>query len=440
MDKSILKWNMLVSEGKTNNYPLRGLISLVCLLCAIGFVFTSHKALAATYSVTTSSACTLSDAITASDTDAISGSCAAGGSSNTINMAAGTYTLSANLPTIINHSLTVNGAGPEQTIIDGGNTYQMFNITSSGLTSVFENFTTIGAAGTNSAWYSVEDYSGGGTLNISNVVFRDSTVAGGVYVSEPGSITNSSIDNVRGPNGGALFITGFGAGEFNIINTTIEGSYGGTGVWIEDDGSGSTYNLINDTIANNASSSFPAAAGVEIWQFASPSFTVNLENTILDNNYDINSPFTADNCSSTTYANFPSELPTSLGHNISSDSTCSSVLTQTGDLNSTDPLLGSLTLSDNTYVLPITSSSPAYNAADAAAAPATDQRGITRPQCGGVDIGAYELYCAPITPSTPSSPDTGFGTPSRHSALVTAVAVTSSLLILVGLSRRFSSR
>jgi len=436
----MLKWNMFGREVKTNIDSLRSVVTIICLLVVAGFFFSSHKALAATYSVTTSSACTLPDAITASDTDAVTGSCLAGGASNTINMAAGTYTLVANLPTIVNHSLTVNGAGPEQTIIDGGNTYQMFNITSNGLNSVFSNFTTIGAAGVNSSWYSVEDYSGGGTLNISNVVFRDATVGGGIYVAEPGSITNSAIDNVRGPNGGAVFIESFGSGTFNITNTTIDGSFGGTGVWINDNGGGGTINLINDTIANNASSSFPAAAGVQIWDAGGPGVTVNLENTILDNNHEISTPFTSDNCSSTSYGGFGSELPTSLGHNISSDSTCSSVFTQTGDLNSTDPLLGSLTLSDETYVLPITSSSPAYNAANASAAPATDQRGVTRPQCGGVDIGAFELACI-VAPSSPSSPDTGFGTHSRPlSRLALTLGVISGLLILAGLSRKYSSR
>lgn len=385
-------------------YLFMGSLAIMFVTLALG----SHKALAATYNITPSSACTLPNAITASDTDTLTGSCIAGTSSNTIDLAAGTYTLAANLPTITTHSLTVNGAGPEQTIIDGGNTYQMFNITSSGLNSVFSNFTTTGAAGVNSSWYSVEDFSGGGTLNISNVVFRDATIGGGIYVAEPGSITNSSIDNVRGPNGGAVFIEAFGTGTFNIINTTIDASNGGTGVWINDNGAGGTFNLINDTIANNASSSFPAAAGIQIWQVSSPTVTVNLENTILYNNHEISNPFTSDNCSTTTYGGFGSELPISLGHNISSDSTCSAAFNQTGDLNSTDPLLGALSLSDNTYVLPITSNSPAYNTANAVASPNTDQRGVTRPSCGGYDIGAYQLYCAPIS-TTPAAPSTGFG-------------------------------
>ena len=34
--------------------------------------------------------------------------------------------------------------------------------------------------------------------------------------------------------------------------------------------------------------------------------------------------------------------------------------------------------------------SPAINAADAGASPATDQRGVRRPQGAGPDIGAYE--------------------------------------------------
>ncbi|MCB9420636.1 MAG: hypothetical protein H6667_12585 [Ardenticatenaceae bacterium] len=57
-----------------------------------------------------------------------------------------------------------------------------------------------------------------------------------------------------------------------------------------------------------------------------------------------------------------------------------------------DPLLG--VLADNggpTETRALSSGSPAIDAGNNLACPATDQRGITRPQGGGCDIGAYEL-------------------------------------------------
>lgn len=57
-----------------------------------------------------------------------------------------------------------------------------------------------------------------------------------------------------------------------------------------------------------------------------------------------------------------------------------------------DPQLAPL--ADNggpTPTMAISASSPAFNRAAAASCPATDQRGITRPQGGACDIGAYEL-------------------------------------------------
>jgi uncharacterized repeat protein (TIGR02543 family) len=58
-----------------------------------------------------------------------------------------------------------------------------------------------------------------------------------------------------------------------------------------------------------------------------------------------------------------------------------------------DPQLGPLQLNvpGDTPTMAITSTSPAFNKADGATSLSTDQRGVTRPQGDGFDIGAYEL-------------------------------------------------
>src|SRR4051794_21017490 len=134
----------IMPEVRKKMHMLRTAALRLLLGAGLGFVgllVTAGVAHATTYSVTTNSACTLSAAITASNTAATSGSCAAGSAPNTINMAAGTYTLSANLPLIITHDLTISGAGPESTIIDGQNQYQGLISNGGGITVNYSNLT-----------------------------------------------------------------------------------------------------------------------------------------------------------------------------------------------------------------------------------------------------------------------------------------------------------
>ena len=78
------------------------------------------------------------------------------------------------------------------------------------------------------------------------------------------------------------------------------------------------------------------------------------------------------------------------GHNICSDS--SALFTAETSRNVLDPLLGPL--SDNggpTPTLGLLTGSPAIDAGDDSVCPATDQRGVPRPQGLACDIGAFEL-------------------------------------------------
>ncbi len=62
-----------------------------------------------------------------------------------------------------------------------------------------------------------------------------------------------------------------------------------------------------------------------------------------------------------------------------------------GDMPGTNPLLGALQNNGGqtmTMALPV--GSPAIDTANDVVCPATDQRGVTRPQGLGCDVGAYE--------------------------------------------------
>jgi hypothetical protein len=77
------------------------------------------------------------------------------------------------------------------------------------------------------------------------------------------------------------------------------------------------------------------------------------------------------------------------GHNISTDASCN--FSGPGGLNNTDPVLGPLgDYGGPTPTMPVLAGSPALNAADGAACPSTDQRGIARPFGPACDIGAFE--------------------------------------------------
>jgi hypothetical protein len=85
-----------------------------------------------------------------------------------------------------------------------------------------------------------------------------------------------------------------------------------------------------------------------------------------------------------------------LGHNLCSDD--SAAFAATTSLNHTDPHLGPF--GDNggqTFTYPLQASSPALDHGDNDACPATDQRGVLRPQGGQCDIGAVEQTFLSLT-------------------------------------------
>ena len=195
---------------------------------------------------------------------------------------------------------------------------------------------------------------GGGILNLTDaiLVLNDSTVSG----------------NSAGGNGGG--IAGQLGTTITVNNSTVSGnSAGGDG--------GGTFNRFNSVtlILNNSTLSGNSAGGSG-GGINGDAGTVTLKNTIV-----ANSPSGGD-CSG---------IITSLGHNLDSDGSCG--LAATGDLSSTDPLLGPLENNHGpTLTHRLLGGSPAINAGSPdCPPPATDQRGITRPQEAVCDIGAVEV-------------------------------------------------
>jgi len=240
--------------------------------------------------------------------------------------------------------------------------------------------------------------SGGGlrnddSISMYNVIFTGNdggNYGGGVY-NDFGTVTGTNItfNNNQAHIGGGIENVWI----LNLTNATINGNTATEqGGGIDVSFANSTV-LTNVTIANNTAPT-SKGAGIYLWDSAD---TATLKNTILATN-------ATENCAGTgTF--------TSSGYNLSSDSSCASSFNQTGDLNSTNPLLSAL--ADNggsVQTMALQSGSPAIDAGTNTGCTSTDARGTSRPQDGDnngtstCDIGAYEyVYVAPTLSSSSSS-------------------------------------
>jgi hypothetical protein len=221
----------------------------------------------------------------------------------------------------------------------------------------------------------------GATLNLIDSSVTDNHAAwsgGGVYsfFNSTTNIVRSTISgNVSNDVGGAIR----SLGNMTITNSTLSGNtstgwHGGA--FFHTDG---VMNIINSTIVNNIAPAGTTGGGF-VGTFTSANATLTLINTIIAGN-------SGTQC---FYAPFGSGTVTgtSLGHNLVSDTSCFAVAS---DLIVGDAQIGPLASNGGpTLTHALLPGSPAIDAADDASCPATDQRGVTRPQGSHCDIGSYE--------------------------------------------------
>lgn len=273
-------------------------------------------------------------------------------------------------------------------------------------------------------------------MTATNVVVStniSTTNGGGLYNEGNTSITNSTLSGNKAEGGGGVFLTGSNAVSFsgvtlsgnraigggalssrsgvttNMVNSTISGNLG------DDVGAGFYSNgpgvLRFVTIANNVSGADSGSAGSGINVFPSGAVAVTLRNVLLAANkkgWDpVAEPTGPLNPAALTSANCgytgSSMAITSLGNNLSSDVSCTTLI-QATDKASVDPKID--VLADNTgptLTHKLLTGSPALGAGAAIAGVTLDQRGVTRDATP--DIGAYEEPTIVVPPTTP--PTTG---------------------------------
>jgi CSLREA domain-containing protein len=346
--------------------------------------------------------CTLRDAINAADT----------APGNDVVIPAGDYKLSlGQLP--ITQNMSVAGAGPRTTTIDAEGTSRVIYV-NPGIQAAIHDLTVKGgAAGPSSSPFFGEG--GGilteGTLSLRRtaIVGNTSTITGG-GLSAPfkgnssgnGAVTTTIEDSLIADNkvtGGGGAGSGGGLnlfGDATVTNSTVTGNSvdnpgGNEGGGITSaanffSASPGTLTLLNVTVAGN---SIPSPSGLggglsganfNLFPVTPPLLSnLTAKNTLIAGN---TVGGAAQDCSQVNLV--------SSSHNLSGDSTCG--FSDSGSLQNANPQLGSL--ADNggpTNTLKPADASPAKNAGDNNGCPASDQRGIGRPQAGICDIGAVEL-------------------------------------------------
>lgn len=323
--------------------------------------------------------------------------------SDDIVLGPGTHSLVGRL-NVIGHDVNIRGAGARVTTIDqtavGEGTVLLSNMTS----TVRDLGVTGGSATLVGGGLSV-DVSGSQSVLLERVVIAGNEVlrngggyaaGGGLYKAGTGSLTvrSSTINGNRvayvdptvpgSAFGGGILHDG---GPLNLVNVTIEGneasglgpgatSYGGG---VSSIGGATALSYV--TVARNAATGDDARGG----NLASTSSGhLNVESSIVAYG-------TADAAGAGCHVSGAAAL-TSSGRNIDTGSSCAFGAPH---LSNTDPLL--LPPGNNggpTPTLLPTATSPAINAAIGCPTPATDQRGVVRPQGAACDIGAVELISA----------------------------------------------
>ncbi|MBD1840099.1 right-handed parallel beta-helix repeat-containing protein [Coleofasciculus sp. FACHB-64] len=219
-----------------------------------------------------------------------------------------------------------------------------------------------------------------GIVNAGKITLNNSTVSGngqnGFVTVGTAIVTNSTISG-SGANGINSAGNRINPGSLTVTNSTVSGN-GFSGI----NNAFAQVTVTNSTITGNSGSGF----------FSSFSSTSNIGNTIIAQN-------------STDIRRLRDVAINDLGYNLIGNGDGTPFVNGVnGNIVGTtaapvDPLLGPLANNGgSTQTQALLPGSPAIDAANPNSFPATDQRGVTRPQGARADIGAFELAQTPSQP------------------------------------------
>jgi hypothetical protein len=340
----------------------------------------------------------------------------------------------------ITHAVTISGPGAGSLSVDGNGTFRVFDNLTSGVSISGFTITNGSAPGDNGGGVFNEggegamlrlnnctvsensaDFGGGifnlnGTLTVNNCMISGNGAGfsgGGIANSASSAaatvtITNSTINenSATANDGGGILNeaagTALSTASLTVSNSTLSGnSVTGNGGAISNTADASP-NVARATISNSTFSDNSATGmGGGIFNQAVAQFQIG--DTVL-------------NAGSSGVNIFNSGTATSFGYNLSSDDG-GGVLTGTGDLINTDPMLGPLQNNGGpTFTHALLPGSPAIDAGDPSFAPPPnfDQRGpgFDRVVNGRIDIGSFEVQTGSTPTPTATATPTSTGTPA----------------------------
>ncbi len=352
-------------------------------------------------------------------------------SGDTVTVAAATYT--ENLT--INIIVKVIGSGANTTIIDGGGVGTVVKISNTTAHVTLSKLTirngnaTSGAGVNNSGTLTLTNSTVSGNLVpipcIRSFVFcelRAGTASGGgIYNSGALIISNSIISGNQAGGYCNATCSSFGGGIYNrgtllmIKNSTLTGNIADTacstsiscavGVGGAFYTVGGTVTLNNSTVTANIADRCSGMCGGTGGAIVNGSGNLAVNNSAVSGNYPAGGIFNSGTATlqNSILANNSGRncrgIITSHGYNLSSDGSCP--FSNTGDLNNTNPLLGTLgNYGGSTQTIPLLSGSPAIDSGNPNGCTdgqghllKTDQRGKPRPDIedtAGCDRGAFE--------------------------------------------------
>jgi chitodextrinase len=248
-----------------------------------------------------------------------------------------------------------------------------------------------------------------GTLTVTTSTFTGNTAqeGGGIFNQKTATITNSTFSNNTATiyGGGALLNA---AGTETLAGDTFTGNSGPGGGAIDNDttlnisdstftgntaggnGGGGVQNFGTTTITQSTFSGNSSPYGANIYNYTGFSLAISMSVVAAGVN--------GSNCGG--------QAPiTDRGYNIDTGSSCGFSGTS---MNNTQPQLGTLASNGGpTQTMALPAGSPAVNAIPASTSGCTgttDQRGTTRPQGSGCDVGAYELIITSGDTQPPTVP------------------------------------
>jgi CSLREA domain-containing protein len=356
---------------------------------------------------------------------------------STISLPPGHYTLNTGNTPLgqldITAATTILGAGARTTIVDGNGMSRVFDFEPgmSGADDILklQQLTVTGGSAPATATGITSPGDGGGIFSLGGLDLEQVAVTGNTAAESGGGIVDGVFDgNIApgpavlngvtissnkvtggagtGQGGGALFATTVTMTNSTVTDNTVQNAGlnlgGGLVTAPQTPLSGTqsvTATLVNDTIVGNTAAepvSSPVGdmgGGVSGYEVLAPAL---LFNAVLDATNTVIAGNTADGAEQDCALLDTTDETSS--HNIEGDATCG--FTDTGSKQTTAVDLGAL--KDNggptDTLVPTLATAPEVNAGAATGCPATDQRGVTRPQGSACDIGSVEL--APPTATT----------------------------------------